>query len=65
MTAGPLAPAPTAAASHEAKEALESFGDLVPFADPGWYQGVSASCLIFQIGTGSLIRGAAVPLAVL
>jgi len=42
MQAGPVAPAPTSEV-HEAKEALETFGDLIPFGDPAWYQGVSYS----------------------
>jgi len=39
MQAGPAAP--VVAADHEPKESLEPFGDLVPFGDPAWYQGVS------------------------
>ncbi|KAF2815113.1 acyl-CoA dehydrogenase NM domain-like protein [Mytilinidion resinicola] len=34
---GAVAPVPTAAAEEEA-EALDPFGDLVPYADPSWYQ---------------------------
>lgn len=34
---GVVAPAPGPAA-QEAAEALDSFGDLVPYADPNWYQ---------------------------
>ncbi|KAF2691850.1 acyl-CoA dehydrogenase NM domain-like protein [Lentithecium fluviatile CBS 122367] len=34
---GVVAPQPTAAAAEEA-EALEQFGDLIPYADPSWYQ---------------------------
>ena len=34
--AGPAAPSPGPAATQS--EALESFGDLVPYADPSWYQ---------------------------
>jgi hypothetical protein len=26
---------------HTQDEALDPYGDLVPFADPSWYQGVS------------------------
>lgn len=37
---GTVAPMPTAAAAEEA-EALEQFGDLIPYADPSWYQTVS------------------------
>nr|POE77786.1 acyl-coa dehydrogenase apdg [Quercus suber] len=35
---GAVVPAPGPAAEEEA-EAMESFGDLVPYADPSWYQG--------------------------
>lgn len=36
------APAPTApAAPAQASQAHEPYGDLVPFADPAWYHGVS------------------------
>jgi len=34
---GAVAPVPTAAAEEEA-EALDPYGDLVPYADPSWYQ---------------------------
>ena len=37
---GPAAPSPGPAAAEEA-EAMESFGDLVPYGDPAWYQSVS------------------------
>ncbi|GAB0136180.1 hypothetical protein EsDP_00004492 [Epichloe bromicola] len=37
------APAPKkqapSSSSHEQAEALEPFGDMIPFADPSWYQG--------------------------
>ncbi len=33
-------PASTPVAEREQLEALEPFGDLIPFADPSWYQGV-------------------------
>jgi hypothetical protein len=36
---GVIAPQPTAAAAEEA-EPFDSFGDLVPYADPSWYQTV-------------------------
>ena len=39
-TAGPAAPSPGPGA-QEAAEAMEPFGDLIPFADPSWYQSVS------------------------
>lgn len=35
------APAAAAAAAAPEPEALEPYGDLIPFADPNWYQGVS------------------------
>jgi hypothetical protein len=38
MQAGPVAPAP--APNIEAKEALDTFGSLIPYGDPAWYQGV-------------------------
>ncbi|KAF2735143.1 acyl-CoA dehydrogenase NM domain-like protein [Polyplosphaeria fusca] len=34
---GAVAPQPTAAAEEEA-EALDPYGDLIPYADPSWYQ---------------------------
>lgn len=36
---GAVAPQPTEAAKEEA-EALDPYGDLVPYADPSWYQSV-------------------------
>jgi hypothetical protein len=45
--AAPPAPKPKAAASAPAatesapSEALEPYGQLIPFGDPNWYQGVS------------------------
>ena len=39
--AGPAAPSPGPAA--QPSEALDSFGDMVPYADPSWYQTVSPS----------------------
>jgi hypothetical protein len=38
---GTVAPVPAA----EEIETLDPFGDLIPFADPSWYQGVSDSSL--------------------
>jgi hypothetical protein len=38
---GAVVPVPAAAPDREMSEALEPFGDLIPFADPSWYQGVS------------------------
>ncbi|KAI9831137.1 MAG: hypothetical protein M1819_005225 [Sarea resinae] len=35
--AGPAAPQPTEAAEEEV-EALDPYGDLIPYADPSWYQ---------------------------
>ena len=34
-------PAAAAAAPAEEAEALEPFGEQIPFSDPSWYQGVS------------------------
>jgi hypothetical protein len=53
----PAAPPPPAAAApraveavvrkeEEEHEALEMYGDLVPYADPNWYQSVSAAIAI-------------------
>jgi hypothetical protein len=36
---GVVAPMPTEAAEEEA-EAMDPYGDLVPYADPSWYQSV-------------------------
>ncbi|KAE9369914.1 acyl-CoA dehydrogenase [Stipitochalara longipes BDJ] len=36
---GAVVPVPTAAPEREMLEALDPFGDLIPFADPSWYQG--------------------------
>jgi hypothetical protein len=38
---GAVVPVPAAAPEREMQEALDPFGDLIPFADPSWYQGVS------------------------
>jgi hypothetical protein len=38
---GVIAPQPTSAATDEA-EPFDSFGDLVPYADPSWYQTVGS-----------------------
>jgi len=38
---GHVAPMPGPAAQQEA-EALDAYGSLIPFADPNWYQSVSA-----------------------
>ena len=37
---GAVVPQPTEAAA-EAAEAMDPYGDLVPYADPSWYQSVS------------------------
>ena len=37
---GAVAPMPAGAEPEEA-EAFEQFGDLIPYADPSWYQTVS------------------------
>lgn len=39
----PLA-APVDVASAKSSETQDPFGELIPFADPAWYQGVSSSC---------------------
>jgi hypothetical protein len=38
-------PAAAVAAETELKESLEPFGDLIPFGDPAWYQGVRTMIL--------------------
>lgn len=38
---GVVAPVPGKNA-HEATESLDPYGALIPYADPSWYQGVSA-----------------------
>jgi len=47
---GTVAPAPGPQAQEEA-EAQDPFGDLIPFGDPSWYQGVSralkSSCPVY------------------
>jgi cytochrome b involved in lipid metabolism len=43
------APAPAPGAKHQA-EALDTYGDLVPYADPSWYQGVCLSLLRQSFG---------------
>jgi hypothetical protein len=43
---GVVVPQPTEAAKEDA-EALDPYGDLVPYADPSWYQSVSTMyCLV-------------------
>jgi len=38
---GTVAPQPGPAAK-EHKDTLEQYGDMIPYADPSWYQGVSS-----------------------
>jgi hypothetical protein len=40
-TPAPAKASDAVATSEEPAEALEQFGDLVPYADPNWYQTVS------------------------
>jgi hypothetical protein len=58
-TPAPAPPAPkkeaapkkaTSATSSEESEALDPFGQLIPFADPAWYQGVSREPLMCVLG---------------
>lgn len=45
----PAKPKPSAAApvqQQEEPEALDPYGDLVPFADPNWYQSVSQNTIL-------------------
>jgi hypothetical protein len=35
-----VVPVPSEKAEVEQSEPLDPYGDLVPFADPSWYQGV-------------------------
>lgn len=46
---GHVAPAPGPAAHEQASEAMEPFGDLIPFADPNWYQSVGAFAYLGRI----------------
>lgn len=41
-------PGPGAAAAIEPPEALDPYGDLIPFADPTWYQGVRSFDFLFS-----------------
>lgn len=34
-------PAASSASATAPKEALDPYGDLIPYGDPNWYQGVS------------------------
>ena len=52
---GTVAPMPDEAVK-EAAESMDPFGDLVPYADPSWYQSVSppsSSCLS-RLTTGAV-----------
>jgi hypothetical protein len=40
----PQAAAPVDVAAAKSDEPLEPYGELVPFADPSWYQGVCSLC---------------------
>jgi len=42
--AGVVAPVPSSGA-HEAKESMDPFGALIPYADPSWYQSV---CFMYE-----------------
>jgi hypothetical protein len=50
-------------------EAQEPFGDLIPFADPSWYQGVRpphpSEISPFQLGIMLTVYHATVPLSIL
>lgn len=51
---GPAAPFPGPAAKEAAEaEALEPYGDLIPYADPAWYQGV-CDCHVYTLGLSRL-----------
>ena len=45
---GVVAPQPTAAAADES-EPFDSFGDIVPYADPSWYQTVSRQSSLHKL----------------
>lgn len=47
---------PVSGQAAEDAEPLDPFGDLIPFADPTWYQGVRLS--LFLLHTEDTIRGA-------
>jgi hypothetical protein len=40
----PQAAAPVDVAAAKSDEPLEPYGELIPFADPSWYQGVRSPC---------------------
>lgn len=52
-------------ANLEESEALEPFGDMIPFADPSWYQSVSLLKNKLAIPVKQLTRPPAVPFAIL
>jgi hypothetical protein len=48
---------PVAGANAEDAEPLDPFGDLIPFADPTWYQGVRISLPFLIVLWGFSMRG--------
>jgi len=46
-------PAKKIEVSHDKSEALTPFGDLIPYADPSWYQSVSDRMALFHSRLGS------------
>lgn len=38
-------------AAGEDQDALEPFGEQIPYSDPSWYQSVSSSTLLISFGT--------------
>lgn len=48
---GVVAPQPTSAAAEES-EPFDSFGDIIPYADPSWYQTVCLHNLRLLATTG-------------
>jgi hypothetical protein len=48
---------PVAGADAEDAEPLDPFGDLIPFADPTWYQGVRISLPFQIVSLGFGMRG--------
>lgn len=47
---GVVVPAPTEN-SKEVKEAMDAFGDIIPYADPSWYQSVSSFVYLYRMLT--------------
>lgn len=60
---GAVVPAPTAAAKQveEESQPLDPYGDLIPFADPSWYQGV---CLFHSRESANYTNVTIVPLTI-